>query len=98
MYSFLTLLSSICPRLVPSRSPVVPFYFFLAKIDKLNICRASLAFCPLVPPVPHSLRPLIALSSLPIQQKKAAAVSDSSLSSFGAHLRASPQPNRERIC
>ena len=69
MYSFLTLLSSICPRLVPSRSPVVPFYFFLAKIDKLNICRASLAFCPLVPPVPRSLWPLIAHTPPPTHKK-----------------------------
>lgn len=96
MCSFLTLLSYICPPLSPFVHPLSTFALFRRSVTKLNVCRASLAVCPLVHRV-FGLFLVTVLLCLPTIEKKAAAVSDSSLSSFGARVRASPQPNRERI-
>lgn len=99
MCSFLTLLSYICPPLSPFVPPLSPFALFRRSVTKLNVCRASLAFCPLVPLVPRIFNLFFSGSASlpPHHRKKAAAISNSNLSSFGARVRASPQPNRERI-
>ena len=99
MCSFLTLLSYICPPLYPFVHPLSTFALFRRSVTKLNVCRASLAVCPLVHLVHRvfGLFLVTVLLCLPTIEKKATAVSDSSLSSFGAHVRASPQPNRGRI-
>ena len=92
MCSFLTLLSSICPPLSPFVPPLSPFALFRRSVTKLNVCRASLAFCPIVPRVPRIFSPFLVavLLCLPAIEKKATAVSDSSL------LRSAPASGLHR--
>ena len=86
MCSFLTLLSYICPPLSPFVHPLSTFALFRRSVTKLNVCRASLAVCPLVHLVHRvfGLFLVTVLLCLPTI-KKAAAVSNSSLSRSPLH-------------